>query len=124
MTEGTVNIQYGSAGLFVMQLESAAGMTSNRVDSAALKQPARLLMSRALMTGAGAAGDTVKIQRNTTDISDAVDISAKVDKAPFDFGTLDDAQMDFGNGDTLGMVTASDGLCRVTCWFMERQATP
>lgn len=129
MAEGTVNIQYSSAGEFVVQLETAAGMTANRISAADFKSPCRLLHAEAIMTGAGAASDTVKIQRRTgastrTDVSDAVDVSAKADKAVFAFGTIDDAEVDFGNGDAVELLTASDALCRVTFWFAERQATP
>ncbi len=128
MAEGTVEINYISAGLFVLQLQTAAGMTDNRVSAPAFKSPCRLLNAEIVMTGAGAATDTAKVQRESggsrTDVSDAVDVAAFADKQVGPFGTIDDAEVDFGNGDAVEVLTVSDALVRVTMLFAQKQVTP
>jgi hypothetical protein len=125
MAEGTIPVQYQSAGIFIVQLQTAAGMTGDRVSAAPFKHNCRLLFAEARMVGAGASGDTVKIQRlvppsTRTDVSPAADVSAIADNGPVPFATLDDAQMDFDAGDSVEVLTASDALARVTLWFAER----
>jgi hypothetical protein len=119
-----VTIEYLSGGLFVVQIQAEVPEDAALQVSPAFLKPARLLNAWGVMTGAGAGSDTVQLKRNTTALSDAVDVSAKGDKAYFNFGTLDDAQMDFGNGDTLLLDTVSDANAIITALFAERQATP
>jgi hypothetical protein len=119
-----VNIQYLSGGLFVVQIQADVPEAAAAMVTEAFKKPARLLDAWGVMTGAGAGGDTVQLKRNTTAISNAVDVSSKSDKDFFNFGTLDDAQMDFNNGDVLLLDTASDANALVTALFAELQATP
>ena len=119
----TVSIEYISGGLFVVQVECvnpevAAGQ------KVTLKGPARLLHAWGIMTGAGDSSDTVQIKKNTTAITDAVDLSAKSDGAFFNFGTFDDAAMDFDDGDYVHIDSADDAICTITMLFAERQATP
>lgn len=119
----SVTFEHISGGLFVVQIQAevpevAAGQ------KVTFKGPCRLLNAWAIMTGAGAAGDTVQIKKNTTAISDAVDVSAKADKAFFNFATFDDAQMDFDDTDFVHVDTASDANALVTMIFAEMQATP
>lgn len=128
MTEGTNTRDYISQDMFLIELESAAGMTGNVIDTRIYGFPFRVVNAGAIMTGAGAASDTLKLQKKVgatvTDISDAVDVSAKADKAPYGFGTLDDAQMDIPNGGQLRVLTVSDALSRVWVLCMKMQATP
>lgn len=128
MTEGTNTRDYVSQDIFVVELETAAGMTSNVIDSRIYNFPFRVISAVCVKTGAGAAGDTIKLQKKVgatvTDISDAVDTSAKADKTIYAFGTFDDAQMDINNGGQLRLLTVSDDLSRVTVTCMKMQATP
>jgi hypothetical protein len=78
----------------------------------------RVIPVGCMMIGAGAAGDTVKMTDGTNDISDTVDVSAKSDKAVFDFGTWDDAHYVLNAGESLTMVTASDALVHATFLIM------
>lgn len=130
MTEGTREFEFIKSDRFVSQYTTQASMTSNLIDETIKNFPRRLVNAYAHMTGAGGAGDTVKLQKvasdgtTVTDISDAVDVSAKVDKQYFTFGTLDKAQYDLNNGEKLRILTASDALCRVTLEWAIFQATP
>lgn len=69
------------------------------------------------MTGAGAAADTVVVQRikagTTTSISDTVDVSALSDTDHFEVAQIDDANNEIAPQDTLQVTTASDALCRL-----------
>lgn len=139
MTEATLQVKYASQDLFVMVVDTAASMTNNLCDfspsgtsfsngGAASGFPFTVIGAKFSMTGAGGAGDTVKLQKvsggSATDITDAVDVSAKANKAISDFGTFDTAQADINNGDNLRIVTASDALCRVVITCVKRQPTP
>jgi hypothetical protein len=128
MTEGTKDQEFARSETFISQYTTQASMTSNLIDETVKNFPRRLARADAIMTGAGGAGDTVKLQRvsggSAVDITDAVDVSGKADKTFFNFGTFDDAQLDFGNGDNLRIVTASDALCRITLTWLILQATP
>lgn len=72
----------------------------------------RVIKAWGIMTGAGAAADTVKLTDGTNDITNTVDVSALADKAYFDFN-IDDAYYKLQKDDTLKVVTASDALCEV-----------
>ena len=76
-------------------------------------QDCRIVLVWGLMTGAGAAGDTVKITDGTNDITTAQDLSAKGDKALFPFIDIDDARRDVTAGIVLHAVNASGGLVDV-----------
>lgn len=79
----------------------------------------RVVRVSAVMTGIGAAGDTLQLKNATavTDITDAADVSAQADKALYEGFLLDDAQWGFAAGDNLTVVQASDALAmvRVDC---------
>ena len=117
----SVAIQYISGGLWIAQVENLATEVAADL-TITHKKPSRLLDAWGLMVGAGDSSDTVTIKKNSTAVSDAVDCSAKADKATFLFGTLDDAQMDFEDGDTTVVDLADDALVRITMLFAERDA--
>jgi hypothetical protein len=99
---------------FAIQAQTAAGATEKVVFNANAPFKVRVLQAFGTMTGAGAAGDTVKLTDGTNDVTNAVDVSAKGDKATFQFGEVDDARHDIAANGTLKVVTASDALCLVT----------
>jgi len=70
-----------------------------------------------IMTGAGAAADTVLVQRiragTTTSITNTADLSVMSDTDQFDFGQINDANQQINQGDTLRVTTASGSLCTV-----------
>ena len=72
-----------------------------------------VVLAWGVMTGAGATSDTVKITDGTHDLTDTVDVSSKVDKAIFLFGTLDDAYRGVAAGTSLHAVNASGALVDV-----------
>jgi hypothetical protein len=62
------------------------------------------------MVGAGATSDTIQLTDGTTAITDAVDVSAKGDKAIGLVGTIDDAVRSLTNGKVLTSVPVSSAL--------------
>lgn len=120
-----VTIKRVAAGLFAVQIETVAGTAT--YDFEDFKTPCRLLWAQGLKVGgAGGASDTITLQRNdgtAVAISDAADFNV-ADNTIVNFATLDDAEMDFDNGDILRVVTASGAVGRVTALFAEFQATP
>lgn len=115
----TVSIKYNT-DLVIVQIQADVPETAGP-QQFTFKGPHRLLHAWGVMTGAGASGDTAQLKKNTTAISDAVDVSAKLDQAYFNFGTLDDAQMDFDDTDLIWLDTASDANCMVTMLFAQVQ---
>jgi len=73
----------------------------------------RIIRAWGIMTGAGAASDTVKVTDGTNDISDTVDLSSAGDTDLFDVGELDDAYTDIAKGGKIAVTTASGALCRI-----------
>jgi hypothetical protein len=65
------------------------------------------------MTGAGAAGDTIKLTNGTSDICAAVDVSAKADTDFFVAAKLDDAKYQIAKDGTLEVVVASDASAKL-----------
>lgn len=102
---------------FIARFQTAAGATTK--DIVIPKHLAcRVVKCWGVMTGAGGGGDTVRLKKVTaagasTDISDAVDVSALGDKDVFEVGEIDDAQQDLAGEDTLRVTTASDALAEV-----------
>jgi hypothetical protein len=66
-----------------------------------------------VMTGAGAASDTVKLTDGTNDITDAVDLSSAGDTDRVAGGEIDDAYHELDKGDSLKVATASGATCIV-----------
>jgi len=76
-------------------------------------QDCRVVAVWGVMTGAGAASDTVKVTDGTNDITTAQDVSAKGDKALFMFADIDDARRDITAGISLHAINASSALVDV-----------
>ena len=62
-----------------------------------------------VMKGAGTAGSAVTVKNGATAITEALDVSAAIDKAVVDFVSIDDAQMDIAAAGTLRISHASTG---------------
>src|SRR5687767_9315932 len=66
----------------------------------------RVLGMSGIMTGAGAAADSVALQDGDSNvIVAAVDVSALADKDKWDSSTVDDAHWDINEGESLKVVT-------------------
>jgi len=129
MAEGTVLTKYSTGDSeFLIGVQTAAGMTSNLKDCPALNFPWQLIDAWVIMSGAGAAADTVKIQKvraaSATDVTAALDVSAFADNQMGRFVSIDDAQHEFQEGDNVRILTASDALCRVWIRGIKNVATP
>lgn len=75
----------------------------------------RVLAMRGIMTGAGAAADTVALQDGDGNvIIAAIAVDALADKDVFDASTIDDAYWDIDAGEELNIVTVSGALAFVT----------
>lgn len=98
---------------FVIQVATAASDTSYRIWDKSCPRSCRIVDAWGVMTGAGAALDTVKITDGTNDISDTVDLSGLGDTDRFAIGELDDAYVDIAEGGSLRVVTVSDALVRL-----------
>lgn len=98
---------------WVVEVQTTASDTSKSVWDGSCPRNCRILDAWGIMTGAGAALDTVKLTDGTNDISDTVDLSSAGDTDRFTVGELDDAYTDISEGGSLKVVTASDALCRV-----------
>jgi hypothetical protein len=92
---------------------TATGTTSSAAVPTGRKL--RVLDAWGVMTGAGAAGDTVKLANSGGgDITEAVDLSAKADTETFRFATINDAQWEVAAAATLNCTNASDAAVTVT----------
>ena len=103
-----------SAGIpFVIEVQTEASKTTYRVWDKSCPKACRILDVWGIMTGAGAALDTIKVTDGTSDITNTVDLSAQSDTARFGVGTVDDGYADIAEGGSLQVVTASDALVRL-----------
>lgn len=79
----------------------------------------RVLGMRGIMTGAGAALDTVQLQDGSSHaITEAVNVSALSDKDVWDASVIDDAYYTIYKGDNLKVVTESGALSLVSVELM------
>lgn len=69
----------------------------------------RVIDALIVLKGAGTAGSLVTVKNGATAISDAVDVSAGLDKAIFRIASIDDAQQEIAAGGTLRISKASTG---------------
>lgn len=81
----------------------------------------RIIDVKGIMTGAGAALDTMEVTDGTNSITDTSDLSALADGATFEAGNISDTYWLVTPGENLTCVTASAALCYVTVYF-ERAA--
>lgn len=85
----------------------------------------RLVYACGAMAAAGAASDTIKIQKGDgaasetfADITDAVDVSAKGDTDFFNFGEIDDANYTIPVNGSIKIVSVSAPQVEVTMWIV------
>ena len=98
---------------FVIAQPTVAGTATYRVfDNNAPKQ-FRVIYAWGVMTGAGAAADTVVINDGATAITNTADVSTLSDQDVFDFTQINDAEHTILKNGSLRVVTASDALCIV-----------
>lgn len=69
----------------------------------------RVIDAVIVLKGAGTAGSLVTVKNGATAISNAVDVSAGLDKALFRISSIDDAQQEISAGGTLRLSKASTG---------------
>lgn len=69
----------------------------------------RVIDAWLVMKGAGTAGSVVTVKNGATAITEALDVSAKLDKAKVQFDSIDDAQQEITAGGTLRLSKASTG---------------
>lgn len=69
----------------------------------------RVIDAWLVMKGAGTAGSLVTVKNGSTAISNALDVSASLDKALVRFSAFDDAQQEISAGGTLRLSKASTG---------------
>ena len=69
----------------------------------------RVIDAWLVMKGAGTAGSTVTVKNGATAITEALDVSAKLDKDLVRFASIDDAQQEITAGGTLRLSKASTG---------------
>ena len=107
--------RYGGIS-FKVEVQTEAGTTEYQVFKGGSPYNGRLrvLGMSGIMTGAGAAADTVQLKdKDDNVITEAVDVSALSDKDKWDASQVDDAYYNLDAGDNLQIITASDALCRV-----------
>lgn len=97
---------------FLLSVQTVTGTTDYDLFNP-VERPFRIIQAWGVMTGAGAASDTVVVQNGSTAITDTADLSVFSDKDAFSFSQLDDAQWELDKGDVLQLTTASDALCKV-----------
>ncbi len=103
------------APVSVVNVSCVAG-TSSYKPFLGWQDKVRILWVHGVMTGAGAASDTVKVGDGTNDITDTVDLSALTDKDVFEVGTYDDAYYTVTEAEDITVTTASDATCELYIW--------
>ena len=79
----------------------------------------RVMGMMGIMTGAGAAADTVQLQdKDSNAITEAVDVSALSDQDKWDCSVVNDAYYEIKPGDNLKIATASGALSEVWVQLM------
>lgn len=98
---------------FVLVQPTVAGTATYRIYDNNAPKRFRVIYATGVMTGAGAAADTVVLNDGTNSITDTVDLSTLGDTAVFDFADINDLYHQVSKGGSLRVVTASDALCIV-----------
>ena len=87
-----------------------------------LEFPVRVILAWGIMTGAGAAADTVVLNKvsggTTSAITNTADVSALSDTDQFDLSQINDANYRAAKGDNLSVTTASGALCEIYSLFV------
>ena len=99
---------------FKVEVATVAATSSYQVFAGGAPFKCRVLGMSGVMSGAGAASDTVQLQDGSSNaITEAVDVSALSDKDKWDVATVDDTYYDIDAGENLKIVTASGALSLV-----------
>lgn len=104
---------YGAVPYHAIQA-TVAGTSSYTVFAPGVPQQGRVTRFTGVMTGNGAAGDTVQLQdQDGNAITEAIDVSALSTNDHFASATLVETYRKLKKGDSLLVVTASGALCEV-----------
>ena len=102
---------------FLYQCTMTASNTPQTLGPVQAEFPFRVILAWGVMTGAGAAADTVVINKIaggvTSAITNTADVSAFSDTDQFDFSQINDANYRVPKGGRLSVTTASGALCEV-----------
>lgn len=102
---------------FVYQVTMTASNSPQALGPQQLEFPIRVIQAWGIMTGAGAAADTVVLNKvsggTTSAITNTADVSAFSDTDQFDFSQINDANYRAAKGDRLSVTTVSGALCQV-----------
>lgn len=104
-TVANAAVQGGVPIVFRHTLTSGANGDQNIV----VTPKVRVIDAWLVMKGAGTAGCLVTVKNGATAISNALDVSASLDKAVVRFSSIDDAQQEITAGGTLRLSKASTG---------------
>lgn len=105
----------------VAAVQTAAGTSVYELFSGGAPFALRVTRVRGIMTGNGAAGDTVLVRDEADNaICNTIDVSALSDKDTFEESSIDDLYWDIDKGEDLTVVTASDALAYVMVEFHRR----
>lgn len=107
--------EYWGGIAFEMYANCIAGTSTYQLFPGGAPFKCRVLAMRGIMTGAGAALDTIALQDGDSNvIIAAIDVSAMSDKDIFDASTIDDTYWDIDKGESLKVVTVSDATAFIT----------
>lgn len=102
---------------FLFSCSNTASTTTVTCGPQQAEFPFRVIYAWGIMTGAGAAADTVVLNKVsgsvTSAITDTADVSVMSDTDQFDFSQLNDANYRIAKGDRLSVTTVSGALCDV-----------
>jgi len=127
MPGGIFPLQIGPHGgvygglAFWLGKQTAAGTSSYQLfpNGNPFPRSVRVLGMMGIMSGAGAAGDTVQLQDGSSNaITEAVSVAALSDQDKWDASVIDNAYYQIKPGDNLKIVTASDALSEVWVQLM------
>ncbi len=114
--------EYWGGVMGVVAVQTEAGTSSYQLFPGGAPFELRVTRVRGIMTGAGAALDTVVVNNNAgSAISNTIDVSALSDTDTFEEMQINDANWDIAKGQNLTVVTVSGALAYVMVEFMRRE---
>jgi hypothetical protein len=122
------NNRFG-AFTYVREVETVAGTSQYAIVAQGMERACRVIGFRGVMTGAGAASDTVRLYAvarltgTATAITEAIDLSALSENDYFSCATLNETARKIMVGDSLRVDTASGALCTVCVELCPHQET-
>lgn len=104
---------YGGVS-YMLSAQTSAGTSTYQLFPGGAPFAVKVIRVRGIMTGAGAASDTVQVQDGSSNaISNAIDVSALSEDDTFEEATIDTTYYTIQKGSNLKIVTASDALALV-----------